>query len=150
MVIGNGKNAEQVLKGLNDKDLTRTVKARQNHMFGGTNTCRSYLKYISAIAGVIPHTNEASGKAHSNMESMHHNLGPPHVFLTATMDDENSFVLQIFAGKFIDDESDVGKLSDDELKARAKLRTELRLSFPGLAAAAFEEVLDIIMEEVIS
>jgi hypothetical protein len=97
----------------------------------------------------MPHTNQASKKAQANMESMQHHFGSPQAFLTVTIDDDNSFLLQSYSGVLIDDVIDVGSLSDEILTERAKARTLLRLKIPGLAAFVFEQLLRIIMEEVV-
>jgi hypothetical protein len=49
----------------------------------------------------------------------------------------------------VDNDSAVANLSDEELIARAKQRTQLRIKYPGICAYFFELVLDIIIEEVI-
>ena len=148
-VIENGKEATKIVQGLNVQDLSNTVAAQQNHVYGGTSVSRRYLQYVKTVAGKLPHSNEAAGKAQMNMEAMCHNLGPPHTFLTVTFDDDNSFLLQAFSGCQVDDDTEMKDLSDDELRERAKLRTELRLKYPGLAAFIFDEILDIVMEEAV-
>jgi len=40
-------------------------------------------------------------------------------------------------------------LSDAELTARAKQRTELRIKYPGICAHSFELALDIVIREVV-
>ena len=148
-VVENGKEAAKIIRGLNAQDFANAAAAQQARTHGGTAVSRKYLQYVRSVAGKLPHSNEAAGKAQMNMEAMCHNLGPPHAFLTVTYDDDNSFLLQAFSGCEIDDDTPVERLSDDELRARAKLRTELRLKYPGLSAFIFNEVLDIVMEEVV-
>ena len=149
-VVENGKEAAKIVQGLNAQDLLNTAAASEHNVFGGTAVSRKYLQYVKTVAGKLPHSNESAGKARMNMEAMCHNLGPPHAFLTVTFDDDNSFLLQAYAGCEIDDkETMVSDLSDEELRTRAKLRTELRLKYPGMAAFVFEEILDIVMEEVV-
>ena len=148
-VIENGKQAANIVNGLNAGDFERAVDADQCHTHGGSAASRKYLRYVKAVAASLPHSNEASGKAQMKMEAMCHNLGPPHTFLTVTYDDDNSFLLQAFSGCAIDDDTPITTLSDEELRARATRRTELRLKYPGLAAFVLDEVLDIILEEVV-
>ena len=148
-VVENGKEATKIVEGLNAQDVQNAAAAQQNHVHGGTAVSRKFLRYVKTVGGKLPHTNEAAGRAQMNMEAMCHNLGAPHAFLTVTFDDDNSFLLQAFSGCEIDDDTPVSTLSDDELRARAKLRTELRLKYPGLSAFLFEEILDIVMEEVV-
>ena len=148
-VIENGKEASRIIQGLNAQDFANAAAAHESHSHGGTTISRKYLQYVKSVAGRLPHSNEAAGKAQMNMEAMCHNLGPPNAFLTVTFDDDNSFLLQAFSGVRIDDDTPIKDLSDERLRARAKLRTELRLKYPGLSAFIFEEILDIVMEEVV-
>ena len=148
-VIDNGNEAELLVNGVDPDDLERASKAMAKNTTGGSLASRLYLQKVKAVAGSLAHSNEAAGQACMNMESMHHNLGGPHVFCTATMDDENTILMQIYAREYIDDEQDIGSLPDDVLKERAKARSELRIKYPGLAATVFEDILEIIMAEVI-
>jgi Helitron helicase-like domain at N-terminus len=50
--------------------------------------------------------------------------------------------------KIIDDKTDVHSLDSDEFTARAKLRTQLRLQYPGVCALYFELALQTIISEV--
>lgn len=108
-----------------------------------------FISCIDAIAGKIPHTNEAAKTARKTAEAMQHHLGCPSYFLTVTPDDDNSYLLQVFANKIIDTNEPLHTLSDDTLYQRAILRTELRLKYPGLCALQFEIILKIIIENVL-
>ena len=148
-VIENGKAATDIIHGLKADDVARAGRAQAQQGHGGSAVSRKFLKYVRTVAGSLPHSNEASGKGLMAMEAICHNKGPPQAFLTVTYDDDNSFLVQAYADCKIDDEQNVGSLSDDELRKRAQLRTELRLRYPGIAALAFEEVLNIVMKEVV-
>ena len=149
-VVENGDQAANMMKGLKADDVARAARAQANFTHGGSAVSRKYLQYVRTVAGSLPHSNEASGKGQMNMEAMCHNLGPPQTFLTVTYDDDNSFLVQALSGVDIDPiDVPISSVSDEELRERAKKRTELRLKFPGLAAFAFEEALDIVMKEVV-
>jgi hypothetical protein len=148
MVIENGTEAEMIVNSVDGQDLERAAAAMANGSRAGSYASNTYLRKVKAVAGCLPHSNEASGKAAMKMESMHHNLGAPNVFLTFTFDDENSFLVQVMAETEIDDDQDIGILTDDELRTRAQRQNELRLKYPGLCAMAFDDLLDIVLEEV--
>ena len=78
-----------------------------------------------------------------------HHFGMPHLFLTVTFDDDTSFLLQVLSDVPIDSDDDIASLSTETLLQRAKQRTDLRISFPGLSALHFEMLYDILVEEVI-
>jgi hypothetical protein len=149
MVIDNGEEAEQIANGLSMSDVSRSAASFATGASMGSNVSHAYLQKIKAVAGSLPHTNESAGKARLKMEAMHHNLGPPHVFLTVTPDDDNNILLQIYSGSHIDDDVDPTELTDEELRRRNEARTQLRLKYPGLSSVMFEDLLEIIMEEVI-
>ena len=80
---------------------------------------------------------------------MNHHFGSAAWFFTITPDDENNYLIQVYSATIIDDDQPVSMLSDDDLFQRAKKRTELRVKVPGICAFFFEEVLNIIIEEVL-
>jgi hypothetical protein len=143
------ETAINLASGLRSTDVDSAIQARRHGTVGGTNVANNYLSSITAITKAIPHSNEAAKKARGSMESMQHNLGQPTFFCTVTIDDDNSFLMQIFSGLNIDDQVPIDDLTDEVLAARAIQRTKLRLNYPGLAALNFEIMLDILFEEVI-
>jgi len=80
---------------------------------------------------------------------MQHHFGLPHLFLTYTGDDQNSFMVQVYSDCEIDDKTPVATLTDQDLLKRSKLRNELRISYPGICAYFYECMLKIVIEEVI-
>ena len=87
------------------------------------------------------------------MEVLQHHFGFPDVFLTVTPDDENTILLDVYAFKDLDLENkkweEICRMSNDEIKERAKARKQLRLSVPGICAWTFENQLDAIIKHVI-
>ena len=149
MIVEGGPKAETILQGLDGDDVQRTARAISHGVQGGTHSSRNYLKYIKAVAGCLPHTNDAAGKASLSMDAMVHTFGLANVFLTATVDDDNHWLIQAYSGVHIDSDVDVRSLSDDDLREKAEKRTELRLRFPGIAADVFEDVIEIILRNVV-
>ena len=81
MVIDGGKDAETIVNCVDTANLERTASAMANGTTGGSQASRLYLNKVKAVANSLPHTNEYAGKASMKMESMHHSLGAPHIFL---------------------------------------------------------------------
>ena len=69
--------------------------------------------------------------------------------MTIAPDDDNSILVQILSGVIVDSEERVEDLSDDDLTAKGRQRSELHIRYPGLSALFFELVLDIIIREVV-
>ena len=115
----------------------------------GTFISNKFLNSIDAVTRALPHSNAAARRARTEGECLCHYFGLPSVFLTFTPDDESSFLLQIFAGVTIDDDTPVETLTDEQLAARAKSRRELRIQNPGLGAFNFEIMLEIVLEEIV-
>ena len=149
MVVGNGFEAEEIAENLEANDLERAAQAMGHRTQGGSSASRLFLSKIKALAGALPHTNEAAGKACMHMEAMFHNLGPPQVFFTMTPDDNNSMALQITAYRIIDDEKQVLSLPKNIIDERTRQRHELRLQVPGLCAYVFENALDVVLKNVV-
>lgn len=109
----------------------------------------TFLGAIDAICKTIPHTNEAARIARRNIETMQHHYGCPTFFLTVTPDDDNHILVQIYAGTICSENKDINMMSDEEVAALAKQKTELRIKFPGVCAYFFEIVMDIVLRDVI-
>ena len=142
-------DAKTLAEGFNHKDFSKACKGRRNRMRRGSRLSNKVLDAVDATARDLPHTDRASKRARSTMESMFHHLGMGSVFLTVTFDDENSLLIQILSDIQIDEGECIADLSDDELEKRAKRREKLRYNFPGIAALSFEILLKILLEEVL-
>jgi hypothetical protein len=116
---------------------------------GGTFLSNKFLNSIDAVTKALPHSNAAAGRARTEGECLCHYFGFPSIFLSFAPDDESSFLLQIFAGVTIDDDTPVDCLTDEQLAARAKDRRELRIKNPGLCALYFEIMLEIVLEDIV-
>jgi hypothetical protein len=138
-----------LVNGLNANDVAEAIQARQQGLQSGSNVSRGFLYSVDAITRCLPHTNEAAKRGRSDVEALQHHMGLPTHFITATFDDDNSWLMQVYAGVTIDDNTPIVGLCDEELQKRAKRRTELRLQYPGISAFYFEMMLDIIFREVI-
>lgn len=148
-VRGN-KTAEQLASGLTYDDVRQTAKARgRRDYFTGTDASKKLLSCVDGMARSLPHTDEASKVARANSEAMYHEFGTGSIFLTATFDDNNSFILQVLCHEEIDDDTPLEDLSDDELAARVKKRVLLRQEYPGMTSVHFEMLLMILVEEVV-
>jgi len=148
-MLSNGMTPEVLMKTLNAEDVQRTLQAKAGNVTSGTRASQQFVKKIDAVSANLPHTNEAAKRARGLAYAHHHNLGAPNIFVTGQKDDDNCYLMQVYSGITIDNDTPVEELSDDELQKRAKERTELRLNYPGLSAYMFECLMEIIMEEVI-
>ena len=142
--------AEMFAKELSASEVSASVSARQQGNSIGSGTVGSkFLKAVDVTTTSVPHTNEAAKHARQDGEAYQHHFGLMDWFLTVSPDDENNILVQILSGFEIDDDEDVGSLSDVELSKRAKRRTELRIKYPGLSAYFFELAFQIVMEVVV-
>ena len=142
--------AEMFASELTAEDVSRAIDHKQSgKLMSGSRSASQFLKAIDAVSRSVPHTNEAAKKARLDGEAHQHHFGLSHIYLTVTNDDENSFLVQAYAGVEVDDGTPVHLLSDAELRERSKLRTKLRIEHPGICAYYYELMLDILLEEVI-
>ncbi len=148
--LRNKTDAENIAEGFTAEDLSQAIRGRRmNERNKGSYVSRKVLDAVDAVSKSLPHTKDAAKKARGVIEAMMHHFGMGSVFLTVTPDDENSIIMQIFAGVTIDDDRDIMDLTDEELTKRAQARESIRFDFPGAAALGFEAVLSILFEEVI-
>ena len=133
-------------------DFSRVAKQLDNDEYDCTGNCvtKQVIGSIQAISRGLPHTDEAARRARQYMNVMQHHFGLGGVFLTVTPDDENSFLVSCFSQMDKDgDLINIDSLSYETLKQKAKLRRDVRLNYPGIAALNFEYMLDIVIREVI-
>jgi len=143
-------NAAMFAKELTAEDVNEAIGRKQSgHLASNSGVGGQFLSAIDAVSRAVPHTNEAAKRARSDGEAHQHQFGLSHYFLTVTPDDDSSFLVQVFSGHNIDDDTPVSSLPDEELQQRAKLRTELRIQHPGVCAYFYELMQDILLEEVI-
>ena len=143
-------NAGAFAQELSAEEVTQAIhRKRSGHDISTSTVGSRFVGVIDAVSRSVPHTNEAAKRARQDGEAHQHYFGLPHFFLTTTPDDDNSFLVQVYAQTFIDDDTPVSQLTDEELRSRSSLRTELRIKHPGLCAFYYQLVLDIVIEEVI-
>ena len=150
--VRNKIDAATIATSLTLEDISNAIarkskKQKRNNKHNSNGS--KFISCIDAIAGRIPHTNEAAKSARKTAESMQHHFGCPSYFLTVTPDDDNSYILQVLSGKIVDTNEPLQTLSDDELYKRGILRTKLRLKYTGLCALHFEVILQIIIEDIL-
>lgn len=148
--VKTAKFANDLVEGLNYNDVHETIKQhRLGNRFGGTRISRKFLESVEACSRSVPHTNEATKKARSTSEAMQHYNGSGSIFLTVTFDDENSILMQILSGEYVETQEDIETLSEEALKQIQRDRRQIRLKYPGFAAIHFEMLLEILVEEVV-
>jgi hypothetical protein len=151
--VRNKAAAHTLAEEITADDVTEAIQSRLNGtVVEGNGTTRhgsQFLKAVDAVAGAVPHTNEAAKRARRDGEAHQHQFGTASYFLTVTPDDDNSFLVQVYSQVNVDNDHPVALLNDEDLVARAKQRTQLRIKYPGICAYFFELVLDIVIEGVI-
>ena len=97
------KTAHALATEITPNDLESALTNRQktnadykNHQ--AYSHADKFLQTIDAVARAIPHTNEAARKACAEPYAHQHTFGLPHIFLTVTLDDENSFLVEVSSG----------------------------------------------------
>ena len=109
-------------------DFTNTV----NNNSDGSRASKDLIHCLKSVSKALSHTDEAAKRARFQMESLQHNFGLGGIFLTVTPDDENCFLVAAYSQIDQNREPiDVTSLSDQNLKARAKLLVYVRIKYPG-------------------
>ncbi|MGB8699100.1 MAG: DUF6570 domain-containing protein [Thermosynechococcaceae cyanobacterium] len=110
-----------------------------------------YLKSIRASCSNLPHSNEATMEARRLYFCYLIKFGLPSIFLTVTPDDLRNFrivVYSIVGNDGMCGEVDVNKLSDDQIIADFKLRSEIRVKYPGLCAEEYERIVHLVIKHL--
>jgi hypothetical protein len=97
-----------------------------------TQRGRQYIQSVDAMCAALPHTNNAAKCEKHNSQAIHHRYGFPTFFLTVTPDDDNHYTIQVLSQQFIDVNYQINNMSNEALFEKSKLRTKLRLKYPGL------------------
>ena len=147
--LRNEVTCTEIARNLCADEVEATVSARRHKYSVHAPTSKSFLDAVDAVTKALPHTNAAASKARANAECLFHHFGPPAYFLTVSPDEETSFLMQVYTGVKIDGTEDIANLSDEQLFERSENRKQLRLKFPGMSAVCFEELLNIVLEEVV-
>ena len=131
------------------RDVLQRKKKNQSSFTGSFpySPGTQFIGAIVAITAYLPHTNTTAKKNHNIAECLQHHFGVPTFFVTISPDDENSWIIQVWCGEQID--HNICFDSDDNLRQKVKERIALRIEFPRICALFFEEVLQVIIEELI-
>ena len=112
-----------------------------------------YLNAIHAICRSLPHTNEATEEARRIYFSYLIKFGLPCIFFTITPDDSRNFRIIAYSlekkvPKF--GEIKIDELTDDEILADFRFKSQQRLKYPGLCAEEYARVTQIIIQHVLN
>ena len=106
-------DAKNLAENLTLKDVKSCINGRRlGNRGAGTNASKALLNAVDATSRSLPHTDAATRRERGNMEAMQHHMGMASLFVTATFDDENSFLMQVMLNDVIDDDVPVDSLSD--------------------------------------
>ena len=145
LTVRKEKYANELSDDITREDIDIAIHGRANGTPDYSAVGECLLNSIDTTMRAVPHTNDAAKRAHIEGEAMNHAFGFAMHWLTVTPDDDNSFLLQVFTRKLIDDDERVQDLSDEYLASRAEKHTELRIKYPGMCAYFFEVILDIVI-----
>ena len=146
--ICNSTSVENFAKNLDIRDILNQRKRNGCSSFGSIRYSSSseFIHAIDAITKALPHTNASARKNKNVGECLQHHFGIATLFITISPDDENNFLIQVWSGEDVQDNT----FYDDDyvLRSKAKERIKLRIHFPGICALFFEEVLDVVIYEL--
>ena len=148
--VRRNATADAMAEDLTEEDVDMAIDWKLNGTASGASSiARQFIGAVDTIARSVPHTDDAAKRAKLDGEAHQHRFGLPSFFVTFAPDDDNSLVVQILSGVTVDNAEDITLLTDEELAARAKQRTEVRLRYPGVCAFYFELALEIVIRDVI-
>ena len=149
--IRNSTSVENFAKNLDLEDIRDILNQRKRNgcsSFGSIRYSSSseFIHAIDAITKALPHTNASARKNKNVGECLQHHFGIATLFITISPDDENNFIIQVWSGEDVQDNTFYD--DDNVLRTKAKEHIILRINFPGICALFFEEVLDVVIYEL--
>ena len=149
--IRNSTSVENFAKNLDLEDIRDILNQRKRNggsSFGSIRYSSSseFIHAIDAITKALPHTNASARKNKNVGECLQHHFGIATLFITISPDDKNNFLIQVWSGEDVQDNTFYD--DDNVLCSKAKERINLRINFPGICALFFEEVLDVVIYEL--
>ena len=149
--IRNSTCVENFAKNLDLEDIRDILNQRKRNGGGAIGSIRyssssEFIHAIDAITKALPHTNAFARKNKNVGECLQHHFGIATLFITISPDDENNFLIQVWSGEEVQDNTFYD--DDNVLRRKAKEHINLRISFPGICALFFEEVLDVVIYEL--
>ena len=148
--IQNSTSVENFAKNLDLEDIRDILNQRKRNgssSFGSIRYSSSseFIHAIGAITKALPHTNASTRKNKNVGECLQHHFGIAIHFITISPDDENNFLIQLWSGEDVKDNTFYD--DDNVLRSKAKEHINLRIHFLGICALFFEEVLDAVTYE---
>ena len=150
--IRNNTSVENFANNLDLEDIRDILNQRKRN---GSSSF-GYIRYssssqfihaiIDAITKALPHANASARKNKNVGECLQHHFGIATLFITISPDDENNFLIQVWSGEDVQDNTFYN--DDNVLHSKAKEHINLRINFPGICALFFEEVLDVVIYEL--
>ena len=118
--------AKNLAEGFNRKDVLSHIRNRRlDKPYAGTNAVKTYL---SAVTLYLMQTKLP--RLHTGMKkTCSITLVLMVIFLTVTIDNKKSLILQVFSGEEVDDDTDISSMSGNALSDHAKERRRLRLEY---------------------
>lgn len=148
--VRNDLTASQISTSLTEEDIANAISKKKTGDLHNNNAGGSFIRAVDAVAQAVPHSNDATRKARRDGQTFAHHFGFPSFFLTVVPDDLNSFYILVYSANANAHKAvDPANMTDQELKKFATLREKIRMEYPGICAFYFEQVLDIVIEQVL-
>lgn len=108
-----------------------------------------FVRQVFAISKILPFSDEATRKQRTNLFSMCTQFGLPTGLLTVTPDDSDNFNMYVYKNEEIDFVSMLHSSECEGIKSYLSDCEQIRLNFPGYAELEFENVMDIVINDIL-
>ena len=121
--IRNSTSVENFAKNLDLEDIRDILNQRKRNgcsSFGSIRYSSSseFIHAIDAITKALPHTNVSARKNKNVGECLQHHFGIATLSITISPDDENNFIIQVWSGEDVQDNTSYD--DDNVLRSKAK------------------------------
>ena len=132
--IFNSSSVENFANNLDLEDMRDILNQRKRNgssSFGFIRYSSSsqFIHAIDAITKALPHTNASARKNKNVGECLQHHFGIATLFITISPDDENNFLIQVWSGEDVKDDTFYN--DDNVLHSKAKECTIYELISQG-------------------
>ena len=121
--IRNSTSVENFAKNLDLEDIQDILNQRKRNGCGSFGSIRyssssEFIHAIDAITKALPHTNVSARKNKNVGECLQHHFGIATLSITISPDDENNFIIQVWSGEDVQDNTSYD--DDNVLRSKAK------------------------------
>ena len=129
-------------------ELERAIHQAQSNLPIQDQTAKQFLKSIDAVCKSMAHTNDAAKGAWLKLFANMVRFGRPSIFFTVTLDDSNSFWIQVYVDS---EHENLPTCYDDcaDINADYKSSHQIHQEYLGLCTFNFYQIMELLIYHIL-